>query len=216
MLLETWSTAYNYEKVSKATTPKPPEELSLDLRNLALTALDCDHRGIQAIVHNRLRLASDSWAFWEYLADRWISSSNPPIPGNWIRFQRIFGEAPPAIRSFFFRTFSRGWTTAARMQQCCAPCVFGCSGARDHIEHYVEECILWNHVQSVVPKFRALLGHTIFGAQFETDFEIAMQILGVEFAAQFYMLKLHFPWCANAALAHSTWLSKPVFFAVFK
>ena len=76
--------------------------------------------------------------------------------------------------------------------------------------------MLWNHVQNVIPEFRALMGPRVFGVDFGHTHEIQIQILGVAFAAQFYMLRKHHHPCENAVLARSLWQSKPFYLAFLK
>ena len=104
------------------------------------------------------------------------------------------------------------------MEQKWAPCIFGCCGvgAQDHVRHYFDDCILWNHVQDCIPEFLADMGADLFGVHLQSITGMQYQILGVAFATQLYLMKKHHMNADTKSLSRALWLSKPFYFQCFR
>ena len=193
--------------------PTPPPAFASDLRHLAETCVDLNYRALQRLVHERILRAVDRWSVWESFALRWLPDFPDPPIGDWFLLQRALSEAPLPIKSFFFRSLARGWTTQARMRQSWAPCVFGCCGpmGQDHVKHYFDDCTLWNYISNMVPGFVADMGPKLFGLHFTELVQVQLQVLGVAFATQIYIFKSKNPNVVLERLVRALWLSRPFY-----
>eukprot|EP00973_Karenia_brevis_P002269 304772-Karenia_brevis.AAC.1 len=72
---------------------------------------------------------------------------------SWLQVVDVLRDLPAFIRFSYTRTLLGAWTTSARMEQAVKPCVCGCGGSKDHMSHYLSDCILLNLVSHWFPRF---------------------------------------------------------------
>ena len=83
--------------------------------------------------------------------------------------------------------------------------------SQDHVRHYFDDCILWNHISDMVPGFVADMGPKLFGLHFTELVQVQLQVLGVAIATQIYIFKSKNPNVVLERLVRALWLSRPFY-----
>ena len=64
--------------------------------------------------------------------------------GSLLKFINGFRKCPRSVQTAVFKTILNSWSTTYRLQEAILlPCIFGCEGCKDELQHYLTCPILW-------------------------------------------------------------------------